>query len=62
MANRTSLKDCHDDAGNFDPVKYVQYVNQRDEKLDEDEAIPKDVSKKGPTWRELLMGTTLKTL
>ena len=62
MADRTSLKDCYNDAGNFDPVKYLQYVNQRDEKLDENEVIPEDVSKKGPTWREVLMGMTLKTL
>ena len=48
MANRTSLKDYYDDAGNFDSVKYVQYVNQRDEKVDEDEALPEDVSKKRP--------------
>ena len=48
MANCTSLKDCYDAAGNFDQVKYVQYVNHRDEKLDEDEGIPEDNPQKRP--------------
>ena len=48
MANRTSLKDCYDATGNFDPVKYVQYMNHRDEKLDEDEGIPEDNPQKRP--------------
>jgi Plant transposon protein len=48
MANRTSLKDCYDSSGNFIPAKYMLYVNQRDEKLDEDELIPEETSKKRP--------------
>lgn len=62
MADRTSLKDCYDTAGNFDPVKYVQYVNHRDEKLDEDEDIPEENPKKGPMWREVVEGMTPETL
>ena len=48
MSNRSTLKDCYDDAGNFIPAKYIEYTTQRDENLEEAEAIPEGISKKRP--------------
>ena len=48
MSNCNNLKDCYDATGNFVPTIYTKYANQRDENLEEAEAIPEDLPKKRP--------------
>ena len=48
MSVRSTLKDCHDDAGIFIPSKYVHFKRQRDEYFQGAEVLLEEMSKKRP--------------
>lgn len=48
MANRSTLRDCYDAAGNFVPSKDVEFTTQRDEILEGADVLFEEIGKKRP--------------